>query len=48
MIEISCKNWHNQHILVHLVSTMPGALFLFSLAATDPTGYQKQESFFLA
>ena len=46
MLELSCKNWHNQHIHVHLVSTMPGALFLFPLAVIDPAGDQKQDFYF--
>ncbi len=46
MLELSCKNWHYQHILVHLVSTMPGAFFLFPLAVIDPPGNQKQEIYF--
>ena len=47
MLELNFKNWHIQHILVHLFSTMHNAVysFLFSAAVLDLPRNQKQESF---
>ena len=45
MLELSFKNWHNQHILVHSAGYNVGVLHLLFLVVVDPPGGHKQEFF---